>query len=168
MNIAWNKNKINLQWGLLELVEKSSEMETEYYLIKEKKDLNGTCYFEFLPGKYQEKCWNDNSVFLNSKSFNFIEFLLLQICSGFNRYAFTELSKNQVHELIRILDETILEIKFTDNYAFSGKEYSKSFYLSLAEKLKNNKSQILKLLEDFENWLGEVIDKYDVVSVLGL
>ena len=38
-------------------------------LIRDTADLRGTCYFEFLPGEYNKKCWNVESVFLDEEAF---------------------------------------------------------------------------------------------------
>jgi hypothetical protein len=33
-------------------------------LIRDRAELQGTCYFEIMPGKFHGKCWNEGSLFL--------------------------------------------------------------------------------------------------------
>lgn len=55
-------------------------MALDIRLIRNNKDRDGTCYFEFLPGIYRDKCWNEESVFMDEEVFGFIEPILCMSC----------------------------------------------------------------------------------------
>ena len=58
-------------------------------LIQSLSELHGTCYFEFLPGKY----WNQNSVFLTEEVFGYLEPVFKRHEPEFDHYAFIKIPK---------------------------------------------------------------------------
>lgn len=42
-------------------------------IIKDIKELEGSCYIEVLPGKYLNKCWNDSSIFSLKKILHYLK-----------------------------------------------------------------------------------------------
>ena len=74
--------------------------EKSYKLITDKNELESTCYFEFLPGQYKDKCWNDNSVFLSEESIAIFEDILLDIDPSYDHYAFMEWNSDKIKKLL--------------------------------------------------------------------
>lgn len=62
-------------------------------LIRDLSELQGTYYFEILPGKYQDKCWNQNSVFMTEEVFGYLEPIFERRAPNFDHYAFVEIVK---------------------------------------------------------------------------
>src|SRR5204862_292237 len=54
--------------------------------------LEGTAYFEFLPGRYAGECWGRQSVFLTEQAFAHIEPIFQKHRPDFDHYAFTEIA----------------------------------------------------------------------------
>ena len=82
----------------------------DYMVIRDKTLLEDTCYFEFLPGRYQGKCWTDSSIFVSEKSIFVFEDLLDQTIEGYDHYTFMEISKDQILKLIAALEKRAGEI----------------------------------------------------------
>ncbi|MEH1940550.1 MAG: hypothetical protein V7L01_10080 [Nostoc sp.] len=65
--------------ALRELVEEREQQLLEentmerIRLIRSLSELDGTCYFEILPGRYEGNCWNQNSVFITEEVFGYFE-----------------------------------------------------------------------------------------------
>ncbi len=72
-----------------------------YKLIHNIDELEETCYFEFLPGKYKNKCWNKESIYLEEDSIALFEHKLEEINPYFDHFEFTDFSLDQIRALIR-------------------------------------------------------------------
>ena len=137
-----------------------------YKLYRNKKELNGTCYFEFLPGKYQNKCWNDNSVFLSEDSVYLFEDLLKKVNNKYDHYAFIGYNKNQISMLINELSKRLYEIENINNYELVGTFFRKEYYSELNENLRRNKNEIKIMLQDLIDWLKTI--NINEITILGI
>jgi len=137
-----------------------------YKLYRNKKELNGTCYFEFLPGKYQNKCWNDNSVFLSEDSVYLFEDLLKKVNNKYDHYAFIGYNKNQISLLINELSKRLYEIENINNYELVGTFFRKEYYSELNENLRRNKNEIKIMLQDLIDWLKTI--NINEITILGI
>jgi hypothetical protein len=135
----------------------------DYKLLTDKNVLKGTCYFEFLPGKYQKKCWNDNSVFLTEKSVFIFEDLLEESNKQYDHYSFGFYDPDKINVLENKLLVRLMEIKDGKNVNI---KYSKIFNEMLKENIDKNRDMILKMLDDLISWLRS--NKEQGISVLGL
>src|SRR5262245_28844859 len=89
-------------------------------LIEQKSELRGTCYIEFLPGKYAGRCWNDGSVFLDEEVFGLIEPKIIAQVPEFDHYAFIEIQGevwNQIIRDLRDLSERLKSAQSIDDLA---------------------------------------------------
>jgi len=102
--------------------------ELSYKLITDKNELKSTCYFEFLPGQYLDKCWNDGSVFLSEESIGVFEDILLGIDPGYDHYAFMEWNSEKIKKLISELKIRINQIKNTNTMNITTPYFSASYY----------------------------------------
>jgi hypothetical protein len=137
-----------------------------YELLINKNKLTGTCYFEFLPGKYQSKCWNDFSVFLSEEAIFVIEDLLKKSNKKYDHYNFTFYNKDKINILENELLKRLIEIKSTENYKIVEDYFVKEYYKELNENIKNNKCEIIEMLNGLINWIK--INKEDGITILGI
>ncbi len=70
-------------------------------IIKNKTELEGTVYFEFLPGAFSGICWNEGSLFLDDETFGFLEIALEKHIPDYDRYEFIEIKLEAWLEVIR-------------------------------------------------------------------
>jgi hypothetical protein len=140
-------------------------------LIRDKAELNGTCYFELLPGKYRGRCWNEESVFLAESVFGFIEPIIARHEPRFDHYAFESVSRET---WMRIMDDIeqlaervrnakhISELRETIGFLFktTEKEFSRDF--------KVNANALAELTGELIIWLQEQLKQHPCVSILGM
>lgn len=70
---------------------------------KERKQSNTTCYFEFQKGKYNGKCWRDDSVCISDGLWDEygLSELLEKVVPDFDYYGTTEINRAQWNEIVR-------------------------------------------------------------------
>jgi hypothetical protein len=140
-------------------------------LICDLTELQGTCYFEILPGKYQDKCWNQNSVFMTEEVFGYLEPIFERQAPNFDHYAFVEVVKNDwililadFASLISILEQTHniheLEGKMEFSCRYSMERFGDNFSL--------NAIDLIALIRDFSAWVKEQLKSKECISVLGI
>lgn len=61
----------------------------------------GSCYFEFQRGKYEQKLWQENSIYVSAETFD--EFNLKKLIRGvvpaFDYYGITEVTQDEFEEI---------------------------------------------------------------------
>ena len=55
-------------------------------IISNVSDLNGSCYMELSIGKYQNKHWQDGSLFFREETFRFIESTFIKHIPDYDHY----------------------------------------------------------------------------------
>jgi hypothetical protein len=140
-------------------------------LIRDKQQLRGTCYFEFLPGKYKGQCWNEGSVFLPEEVFSYLEQVIRRHESRFDHYAFTAIRRPTWEKIIADLER--LTAKIGEAEAVSDLESDVGFFFSdsareFAKDFRVNADRLAALTRDLVAWLQEQLQKEDCVSVLGM
>lgn len=139
-----------------------------YKLITNKAELKGSCYFEFLPGTYQGKSWNDGSMFLTEESIAVFEYLLKEVNPDYDHYAFNEFSPEQISDLITKLEELSNYITNDPAYTISGTVFSEKYYQKINSEIRQNKDSIRRMLVDLIDWIKAAKAKSEVLSVLGM
>jgi predicted DNA-binding protein len=141
------------------------------YLIQRLSELHGTCYFEILPGKYEGKCWNQNSVFLTEEVFGYLEPVFERNELDFDHYAFTEIQKevwiciiSDLCRLIEILEQAQDIHELEDKLGFIFKDSMARF----VSNFRSNISALIDLLRKLVQWLENQLQSYDHISVLGI
>lgn len=109
-------------------------------LIRDTAELSGTCYFEFLPGPYRDKCWNEGSVFLAEEVFRIIEPIIARNEPQFDRYSFVGIRRPTWE---RILPE-------------------------LERLAATDRGEVAVLAGELVAWLQQQLTENECVSVLGL
>jgi hypothetical protein len=140
-------------------------------LIRDKAELQGTCYFELLPSKYQGQCWNDESVFLAEDVFRFVEPIIARHEEYFDHYSFVEILRPtwlkiiadlqrlaERAELAQNIDELRGEVSFL--FASAKREFTQNF--------RSNAEALASLARELARWLLEHLRQHDCISVLGM
>lgn len=110
-------------------------------IITDKNELEGTCYFEILPGKYNGECWKDNSIFLDEEVFDLIEPAFERHVPNYDHYVFTDVSKEQWN---KILDDLA------------------------SQKFDSKQDDTEKLIDELTVWVRRQLENEDYLAVLGL
>jgi len=110
-------------------------------LIRDKTELQGTCYFEFLPGPYRKKCWNEGAVFLAEDVFRLFEPIIARHEPRFDHYSFVGILRPTWE---RILPEFDLLAAASD------------------------RGEVATLAGELAAWLRERLAEHECVSVLGM
>ena len=71
-------------------------MDPKIRLSRDKSLLEGTAYFEFLPGHYVKEHWNDSSVFLDEEIMCLIERPFMDALPDYDHYSFFDVSLTQM------------------------------------------------------------------------
>ncbi|KAA8787566.1 hypothetical protein ABIE27_003716 [Paenibacillus sp. 4624] len=140
-------------------------------IIRDKEELEGTCYIEVLPGKYLETCWNEHSIFLDEEVFGYLEKAIYDIYPKYDHYAFTEIHRDtwmlileQLNELVILLDEkvTMDELKEHVYFLFGSSEDE------FQQDFDHNVQKLRELIIEFETWIKEQLKTQEYISVLGI
>lgn len=118
-------------------------------IITDKKELEGTCYFEIMLGKYKGSCWKDGSIFLDEEVFNLIESAFERHAPNYDHYVFTDISKEQWDKILNDLESTTT----LDNFA---------------QESDLKREDIKKLIEELTVWVRQQLEREDCLAVLGL
>ena len=116
-------------------------MKEQFRLIKDKSELKGTCYFEFLRGPYRKKCWCDDSVFLSEGDFALIEDVFLRRVQGYDHFSFTEIREFSWRHILTDLRQIAAELKVAET---------------------------ARAIEELCDWVEGALQEHDCVSVLGM
>jgi hypothetical protein len=136
------------------------------FKLLRKNELEGTVYFEFLPGKYQDKCWNNHSVYIEEEALCVISDILLKTNNDYDHYLFTNYNSIQMKMLENELSKRLTEIKDNIDYKLTGKYFNEEYYNELNEYMKKYRIEIIKMLEELIIWIKSI--KEPEMMVLGL
>jgi hypothetical protein len=140
-------------------------------LIKDKNKCESTCYFEFLPGIYQDNCWNDNSVFIDYQQIYYIEPILEKYINNYDHYSFMSGSKYDWQEIIKELNQMKEVLRKAENLNDFTSTFDFTFWDSeenFAKDFDKSKAELLKMIDDFVLWVQETLKNYDKIAILGM
>lgn len=73
---------------------------------KQRKESGSTCYFEFQRGKYDEKCWKEDSLNISDEDFHkLLADIFLEVIPDFDYFGITEVNFEQWERIKGILSE---------------------------------------------------------------
>ncbi len=143
----------------------------EIVIIRDKSALNGTCYVEIVPGKYQKKHWQEGSLFFEEETFGLIEPIFERTINGYDHYAMNDASKSewiniiveleQLNELLRLSND------FNDSIGKVGYIFADTRD-RFRTGYKENKNDLISMNKDLIIWAKEVLNTYDNIAILGL
>ena len=140
-------------------------------LITDLTDLNGTCYFEFLPGIYSGKCWNEKSVFIDDHIIGLIEPVFYRNINNYDHYSFMSADKetwlkitNELCELQNILRNSsdLEEVISNLSIAFP------TLTSALEENFNSTKSELVVLINELVIWVTKTLKSNSKISILGM
>jgi len=140
-------------------------------IIRDIKQLDGTCYIEVLPGRYQGKCWNEDSIFFTEEDFGYLEKSIEHEYSNYDHYAFNEIPEGIWERILGRLEglltelhkESSIESMKTDIGFFfrcSEEEFQQDYEINLAK--------LIVLIREFQEWINEQLKRTKYISVLGI
>jgi hypothetical protein len=146
-------------------------MEEKLKLITSKKELEGTCYIELLPGKFDNsRFWSEESVFLEEEPIGFIEPIIIKHFSEYDHFGFQDIAFEEWHLIIKDLELLQAEtakynkdyIKNTCGFMFNSSEHD--FF----SDFRGNCDLLNQLLLDLISWLKKTLDEYNQIAILGI
>ena len=140
-------------------------------IITNKSDLEGTCYIELSPGKYQGKHWQDTSLFFDEEVFGLIETIFEKHVPGFSHYSANDVDTDLWSKVISDLEEL-------NELLFSATEFDEvanylNFMLAGSEKyFEDNfllcKKQLSEMIIELLPWAKRNIKEHNSIAVLGM
>jgi hypothetical protein len=141
------------------------------WLLTDVRTLRGTCYFEFLPGRYSNKCWSVDSVFLTEDVFAHIEPTFEKHRPNFGHYSFTDISRSQwspiISDLTRMRDFLASQPVPAEVFGHVG-FFTARHKDAFAEDFGRNVSELRSTIVDLVQWITRTLESHDAISVLGL
>jgi len=122
-------------------------------------------YLELLPGKYENKCWNDNSIYIEESELCIVNDLLHKVNNeymkwGFEYYYDENMLEKLENELQKRLDEII-----NNGYLKKGKS-NKKYYDYINVHMDLFKNDIIEMLDDLISWIK--MNKSKGITVIGM
>ncbi|MDZ4727502.1 MAG: hypothetical protein SH817_15195 [Leptospira sp.] len=143
-------------------------MNSNFKLLHNISELEGTCYIEFLPGKYTGKCWNESSIYINEETFLIFEDLFKEVLINYDHYSFNEMPASKVRLLKVKLHQRISILKNLQNNLLNGETLSLQINELFTQKFKSNQIEIIQMLENFYDWLKKIETQNIPLSILGI
>ncbi|PJZ88151.1 hypothetical protein [Leptospira levettii] len=143
-------------------------MPLEFNIYNDPKQLEGTAYIEFLPGRYNGKCWNENSIFMDETTFFIFEDVIESILEGYDHYAFNELPETKIPLLQTLLEQRLIEICNECLYTITPTLYSAVKKDLIIKEISANKKGAIEVLEGFIVWIQGLKKQNFPLSILGI
>lgn len=140
-------------------------------LIRDKSELQGTCYIEVLPGEYKGQCWNDGSLFLAEDVFGLVEPVIKRHEPRFDHYSFVAIRRPAweriTADLVRLADRAesatgIGDLRGEVGFIFRPTE------AEFAQDFRANADSLARLARELAGWVREQLREHECVSVLGM
>jgi hypothetical protein len=140
-------------------------------LISNKAELQGTCYFEGLPGEYKKQCWNDGSVFLAEDVFGLIEPIIARHEPRFDHYSVVDIPRDTweriIADLERLAERTVRAFCVADLAGDVGFFFTTT-ETEFAGEFQANADALARLVRELAGWVRERLREHECVSVLGM
>lgn len=140
-------------------------------LIKDVNQCENTCYFEFLPGTFKDKCWNEESVFIYYLQICYIELILAKYIFNYDQYSFMSVDKTTWQDLVKDLNkmkEILRKSKsfneLTSNLTYVFQDVEKNF----TEDFEKSRNELMKMIDDFVSWIRETLKNHNKIAILGM
>jgi hypothetical protein len=146
-------------------------MDPQIRLIRDKRQLEGTAYFEFLPGRYANKCWGKKSVFLDEEVLGLIEKPFMDCLPQYDHYAFCDVIASEWESILHRLHqfrEQLVRAQTTEDVAGDFRCVLDSTKLSFAEDFSKNRTDLIHVIDEFEVWVRQTLKEHDTIAVLGM
>ena len=141
------------------------------WMITDRTELSGTCYIEVLPGRYENRCWNPQSVFFAEEHFCFIEPTIIRHCAEHDHYSFTDIDRSKWQHILADLEQFANEVDAssqlpdTNGVVKLGPETRKS---SPFQSEGEDVASLREMLLGFTRWVRQTLESHDTIAVLGI
>ncbi len=139
-------------------------------IVYSNKFLIGTNYFELLPGKFEGKHWNDNSVYIHEMDFTLLE-------PAFHK-AFDEFYHFGCHVIHRfdwklIIDQLIqlkelINMDPIEHQKVYIIDYFKNSADNLITRYQKHKQEIILLIDELIIWINDTSKQNEYISIIGI
>ena len=142
----------------------------EIRIIRNLKELEGTCYFEFLSGPYKDKCWLPDSVYISEDAFDLIEPIFNKRIKKFDHFAFNEATSEEIQAVCKDLDTIFQQLNKCENISQLentikvGEQATKE----LSEDFDQNLAIFKIMVKELTEWLKQNAKEKGVISILGM
>ncbi len=140
-------------------------------LIKDVNKCQSTCYFEFLPGIYEQECWGKESVFIYYWQICYIEPILAGYINNYDHYSFMSVDKtvwqdiiDELNKLKEVLRKSESLDELTANLNFTFRDIEENF----TKDFKKSRVELMKLIDDLVLWIRETLKNHNKIAVLGM
>lgn len=143
----------------------------EIAIIRGKSELEGTCYIEVIPGKYQKKHWQEGSLFFDEEAFGFIEPIFERCISGYDHYSMNDGSKEEWEKIIKELKKLNEVLDSASEFEFLLGKVGFIFGGTrdrFQTNFEESKKLLFKMNEEIILWAKETLKKHDHIAVLGI
>lgn len=140
-------------------------------IIRDKSDLEGTCYIELSLGKYQGKHWEETSLFFEEETFGFIEMIFERNIPDYDHYSMNDADSESWIKIIaelKELEELLNSVtEFGDligkvGFVFGGtRDYFQNNF-------QRSKAQLQEMIAELSEWAEIHIVKHGHIAVLGI
>ncbi len=140
-------------------------------VIRDISELEGTAYIELLPGSYNNKCWNEGSIFFEEEVFGCLEPIISRHVPSYDHYAFTEIAASKWTAIIKDFQmleyalepsTSLSELAETIGFAYFGAQEC------FADDFIGNKSALRHLLQEVVIWVTTEASRHGKITILGL
>jgi hypothetical protein len=140
-------------------------------IIKDKNALEGTVYFEILPGPYKNKCWNEGSLFLDEEAFGFVEPVFERFVENYDHYSFMQIDAKTGKQILGGLNE--LRTAIETSQAVEELEGIIGFFYrdtatNFQSNFETNRNGLVKMVEELSEWFEDMFQTHQTISLLGL
>ncbi len=147
------------------------EMDTEIQLIRNPSSLEGTAYFEFLPGRFASKHWNCGSVYLDEEIMCLIERPFMDALPDYDHYAFCDVSRDRWQAVIHHLDA----LRDRLSAAQCASDVTHEFCCvwpgtkeTFAKDFDRNRKRLIDLIAELTHWVQDTLREHESIAVLGM
>ncbi|MEE3952762.1 hypothetical protein [Peribacillus frigoritolerans] len=140
-------------------------------IIYDASTLEGSCYIEVLPDKYNGECWNTSSIFFTEDNFGYIMPAFEKCYKKFDYYAFNEIDIETWKLIIMELEEMKQYLSDNPNPQSLKDVLGFPFVYSEEEFMENydtNLKQLISMITEFQWWINEKSALTKFISVLGM
>ena len=143
----------------------------EIAIIRDKSKLEGTCYIEIVPGKYQKKHWQEGSLFVDEEVFGFIEPIFERFISGYDHYSMNDASKSEWIKIIDQIEQLNELLKSSSEFeAIDGQVgfLSDGTRDRFQTNFEESKKLLVEMNQELIYWVRDVLNTHEHIAVLGL
>ena len=127
----------------------------------------GTVYFELLPRKYEDKCWNNDSVYIDEDVFFLIEKIFIDSIPNYDHYAFTEMGKDEVCRVIGRLNSLVEGLE-GESFKLSELFVNGVLDYGVEAEWGTIKPNLKVLCKELSSWLLHVLKSRKTLTILGI